>query len=112
MKSLINLILLLSVFISYSQTFTLVEINAKWNQLNKVDLPKIENVKTIYTYLEDQNEELQSRIKAVPVVILYKDNKPVKQWTANLSFKLNLTKEEIEHAIKKNKQTYQRAGSN
>jgi len=112
MKSLINLILLLSVFISYSQTFTLVEINAKWNQLNKVDLPKIENVKTIYTYLEDQNEELQSRIKAVPVIILYKDNKPVKQWTANLSFKLSLTKEEIEHVIRENKQTYQRAGSN
>ena len=112
MKSLINLILLLCVFISYSQTFTLVEINAKWNQLNKVDLPKIENVKTIYTYLEDQNEELQSRIKAVPVIILYKDNKPVKQWTANLSFKLNLTKEEIEYAIKENKQTYQHTGSN
>ena len=112
MKSLINLILLLSVFISYSQTFTLVEINAKWNQLNKVDLPEIEGVKTIYTYLEDQNIELQSRIKAVPVIILYKDNKPVKQWTANLSFKLNLTKEEIEYAIRENKQAYQRAGSN
>lgn len=112
MKSLTNLILLLSVFISYSQTFTLVEINAKWNQLNKVDLPKIEGVKTIYTYLEDQSAELQSRIKAVPVIILYKDNKPVKQWTANLSFKLNITKEEIEHAIRENKQTYQRAGSN
>jgi hypothetical protein len=112
MKSLINLILLLFAFVSYSQTFTLVEINAKWNQSNKVDLPKIENVKTIYTYLEDQKKEIQERIKAVPVIILYKDNKPVKQWTANLSFKLNLTKEEIEYAIRENKQTYQRSGSN
>ena len=112
MKSLINLILLLSVFISYSQTFTLVEINAKWNQLNKVDLPKVDGVKNIYTYLEDQKIEVKERIKAVPVIILYKDNKPVKQWTANLSFKLNLTKEEVEHAIRENKQTYQRTRSN
>jgi hypothetical protein len=113
MKTLITLILLLIASLSYSQKYTVVQINAGWNSKHNVDLPyKIEGANVIFGYLEEQATSLQKSVKAVPVVIVYKDNKPIMQWTADLSFNLNLTKEEIADVIRKNKQTYQRAGSN
>jgi len=113
MKSLLTLILLIISLLSYGQTYTVVQINAKWNRNNDVQLPKnIDGANTIYGFLEDQPASLQKTTKAVPTIILYKDNTPITQWSAGLSFKLNITKEEIENAIREDKQTYQRAGSN
>ena len=113
MKTLITLILLLISFLSYSQEYTIVQINAYWNERNKVELPfRVEGAKVVYAYLKEQPESLQKQVKVVPLVVLYKDNKPLRQWAADLSFKLNLTKEEIANAIRKDKQTHQRARSN
>ena len=113
MKTLITSILLLISFLSYSQEYTIVQINASWNARNDVKLPEqINGSKVIYAILEDQPLSIRKSTKAVPIVIIYKDNKALKQWSANLSFKLNLTKEEIANAIRKDKQTYQRARSN
>lgn len=99
MKSLITIILFLFSFFSYGQKYTLLEINAKWNSVNNVELPKIPGVSNQFAFLEDQNSDLKSKIKAVPIVVLYKDNKPVHQWTANLSFKLVLTEQEIRKVL-------------
>jgi hypothetical protein len=55
---------------------------------------------------------LQKQIQAVPIIILFKDNKPLRQWAADLSFKLNIDIEEIAYAIRENKQAYFRARSN
>jgi hypothetical protein len=78
-----------------AQQFTLVQINAKWNEKNSVDVPCIDGVKYTYANLEDQNKNLRDKIKAVPVVILYKNNTPVYQWNANLSFELSLKEDDI-----------------
>jgi hypothetical protein len=113
MKTLITSILLLISFLSYSQEYTIVQINASWNRRNDIKLPKqINDSKVIYGILEDQPLSIKKSAKAVPIIIIYKNNKPLRQWSADLSFKLNLTKEEIADAIRKDKQTYKRARSN
>jgi predicted carbohydrate-binding protein with CBM5 and CBM33 domain len=113
MKTLATLLLtLISTFV-LSQEYKIVQINAEWNDRNKLDLPlKIEGAKTVYAFLEDQAESLQKQIQAVPIIILFKDNKPLRQWSADLSFKLNINIEEIAYAIREDKQTYFRARSN
>lgn len=89
-------------FLVQAQDLTLLQINAKWNEGNNVDLSPY-NVTTKYAYLEDQNPDLKGKINAVPVVILYKGNIPVHQWNADLSFKLYLNREEVNSIINKHK---------
>lgn len=113
MKNLITLMLFSISFISYAQKYTVVQINAEWNERNKIELPlRLEGAQVIYGHLRDQSSSLQESIKAVPVIILFKNNRPITQWTADISFKLNITKEEIANAIREDKQTYKRARSN
>ncbi len=85
-----------------AQELTLVQINASWNEANNVDLSHYK-IDTKFGYLEDQNEDLKSKINAVPVVILYKGNTPVHQWHSDLSFKLYLKEEEVISIINKHK---------
>jgi hypothetical protein len=88
-------------FLVKAQEFTLVQINAKWNIENNLELNIFENVDYKFAYLEDQKSDIKGKINAVPVVILYKGNKPVHQWNADLSFKLELECEEIQSIINK-----------
>ena len=113
MKTLATLLLILISTFALSQDYKVVQINAEWNDRNKVDLPySIEGAHTVYAFLENQTESLQKQIQAVPIIILFKDNKPLRQWSADLSFKLNINIEEIKDAIRKDKQKYIRARSN
>ena len=113
MKTLATLFLILISSVTVAQEYKVVQINAEWNDRNKVDLPyTIEGAKTIYAFLEDQTESLQKQIQAVPIIILFKDNKPLRQWSADLSFKLNINIEEVAYAIREDKQTHFRARSN
>ena len=113
MKTLATLFLILISSVTVAQEYKVVQINAEWNDRNKVDMPyTIEGAKTVYAFLEDQTESLQKQIQAVPIIILFKDNKPLRQWSANLSFKLNINIEEIAYAIREDKQTHFRARSN
>jgi len=107
MKALITTILFLICFKSYSQDYTIAQINATWNTGNDVELPsKINNYKVIYGILEEQPKSLREKLKAVPVVIIYKGTSPIAQWNADISFKLNLTKEQIADVIEQDKQAH------
>lgn len=97
MKAL--LFCLLSCFM-YSQKYTVVQINAKWNESNKVELPKeINGAKVLYAYLEEQSDRLKSVIKAVPTILVYKDNTPIAQFTAGIDLKLHIKEEDILEVI-------------
>ena len=98
-----SIIILLSLNV-YSQEFTIVQINAKWNAKNNWVPEKVENVNYQFAYLEDQKGEIKNKINAVPVVIMYKGNKPVHQWNADISFEINLSRKEICEIINKYKQ--------
>jgi len=90
-------------FLVKAQEFTLVQINAKWNEENNLKLNIFDNVDYKFAYLEEQKSDIKNKINAVPVVILYKGAKPVHQWNADLSFKLELDCEEIQKIIDKYK---------
>lgn len=79
--------------------YTILHINAKWNERNNLVFDRIPNCKTQYAFLEEQSEEIRKSIQYVPHVVLLKKNKPIAQWSADLSFKLNLTSSQIKKVI-------------
>lgn len=79
--------------------YTLLHINAKWNQYNNVTFDRIPNCKLEFAFLEDQPKEIQSTIQYVPHVVLLKNNRPIAQWSADLSFKLNITTQDVINVI-------------
>jgi len=86
----------------YSQDMTVLHINAKWNQSNNYNLDKIKHAKVLMVFLEEQKPEFKAQIKSVPTVVLIdKDGKPKGQWSAGLSFKLEVPLEEIQARINK-----------
>lgn len=102
MRGLICSLLMFASVNAFAQKFTIVQINAKWNASHTVKLPSISGVAVQFAQLEDQPESIKSKIKSVPVVVLYKDGRFVHQWNADLSFKLNITEEDIRRVLLEN----------
>ncbi len=51
-------------------------------------------------FLEEQKADFKAQIKSVPTIVLIgKDGKPKGQWSAGLSFKLEVPLEEIQGRI-------------
>ena len=98
MKNLITILLLFFAVNISAQNIKLIHINAKWNQDNNYPhLRGLKNVDIQMAFLEDQNPDLRSKIKAVPVILLIdKHGKPRGQWQADLTFKLNVKQEEVQ----------------
>jgi hypothetical protein len=78
---------------------TVLQINAHWNRHHDVNLNSLRGCKVQYGLLERQNEDLKKQIQYVPVVVVYKGNKAVKQWSADLSFKLDIDINEIQSVV-------------
>ena len=99
-----NVLISLLLFVSiscYSQKYSLLEINAKWNDKNSLKQDKIGGIRIDFGWLEDQPKKMQSKIRSVPILVLLKDNKPIYQWIAGIDFKLEVTEEEFENVINK-----------
>ena len=98
---------LLSSFSMLQSEIRLLQINAQWNRKNDINLdylPAFYNnvkIKKDFALLESQTPDIKKSIKAVPVIILLVDGKQKYQWTADLSFKLNITKDEVQNALNK-----------
>lgn len=75
--------------------YTLLHINAKWNQYNNVNFDNIPNCRIKFAFLEDQPKEIKSTIQYVPHVVLLKNNRPIAQWSADLSFKLDISTKDV-----------------
>ena len=99
MKKIITLILLLTCLTSYSQNFTLLEINARWNKHNNLPVKKLANIKIQFAWLEDQPESIQRSVISVPTLVLMNKGKSIAQWRAGINLKLYVTDEEIKKAI-------------
>ena len=99
-KTLIILITMLSIS-CYSQKYSLLEINAKWNQKNNLQQNKIAGIRINFGWLEDQPKKMQSKIRSVPILVLFRDGKPVYQWVAGIDFKLEVTEEEFDRVFNK-----------
>jgi|TARA_R110000744_G_scaffold223221_1_gene341983 hypothetical protein len=99
MKKIIVLLALIFSTSLFSQEYVLLEINSEWNWSNKAKIDKIRNIPHQIAYLENQTPKFRKKIRSVPLVILYKNGKPIMQWSADISFKLVIKKEEVLKAI-------------
>ena len=100
-----NILTLIAIFLAtqiYAQKYVLLEINSEWNLRNSAKIDKVNNVEHRIAYLEEQTPAFKKKIKSVPIAILYKDNNKIGQWAADISFKLVITKDQINKAIKEN----------
>ena len=85
----------------YSQKYSLLEINAKWNQKNNLQQDKIAGIRINFGWLEDQPKKMQSKIRSVPILVLFRDGKPIYQWVAGIDFKLEVTEEDFDKVFNK-----------
>lgn len=80
---------------------SLVHVNAEWNKSNDIKIKYVKGIKIQFTSLEAQSESFKEKVKRVPILVLYKGNKAIYNWQADLSFKLDITEEEIKNIIEK-----------
>tara|TARA_B100000287_G_scaffold429869_1_gene483999 strand:+ start:267 stop:614 length:348 start_codon:yes stop_codon:yes gene_type:complete len=105
MKNLLTLILILTTYLSFSQVkeIQLLQVNSNWNLKNDIprgDLPSkymAYKIRIDHATLEDQGPNFKKSFagKPLPILILYIDGKIKYQWTADLSFKLEISEGEI-----------------
>ena len=100
MKNLILILFMLFGFSASSQEVTVIHFNYKWNDRNSYNIRGLKNAKLQYAWLEEQPDHIKETIKAVPViVVLGKDGKVRGQFTADISFKIQAKKEDIQRFI-------------
>ena len=92
-----------NVLVSESNTkvsdVVVLQINAKWNKHHNIDLKELKGCKVEFGWLEDQPKSLQSQVKTVPIVVVFKNGTPIKQWNADLSFTLDVNLSEIQSVV-------------
>tara|TARA_E500000305_G_C3970799_1_gene211824 strand:- start:652 stop:978 length:327 start_codon:yes stop_codon:yes gene_type:complete len=101
MRNLIIIVFMLFGFLANAQDkITVIHFNYKWNSKNDYNLRGLQNAKIQYAWLEEQPENIVETIRTVPViVILNKDGKVKMQYAADLTFKIQATKEDIQKSI-------------
>lgn len=101
MKNIILILFILfGFFVNAQDKVTVIHFNYKWNDRNNYNLRGLQNAKVQYAWLEDQPENIVETIRTVPViVILGKDGKVKMQYAADLSFKIQATREDIQKSI-------------
>jgi len=80
---------------------TVLQVNTQWNKQHNLDLNGLIGCEVQFAWLEDQSDNFKKQVQTVPIVVVYHNNKPVRQWSADLSFRLNVDLEEIQRVIDK-----------
>lgn len=80
---------------------TVLQVNAQWNKKHNIDLNGLIGCEVQFAWLEDQNDNFRRQVQTVPLVVVYHKNQPVRQWSADLSFKLDIDLNEIQQVIDK-----------
>ena len=105
MRTLIVLALLLFSPTSLGEVnesdITVLQVNTQWNKQHNIDLNGLIGCKVQFAWLEDQSDSFRKQVQTVPIVVVYHNNRPVRQWSADLSFRLNVDLEEIQQVIDK-----------
>ena len=91
MRNLILSLFLMFSGLVYSQDITILQVNAKWNQHNDMQIKGVKGAKIQYAVLEDQSIKFQKAIKSVPAILIYKDQSLVWKKEEGLTLKLNIT---------------------
>ena len=81
------------------KNIVVLHINTKWNKHNSLNIKELDNCRVIYSWLGDQPPSVKEVIQKVPCVIIYKNNVRRYIRSADLSFKLNSSNEEIQKLV-------------
>jgi hypothetical protein len=80
---------------------TVLQVNTQWNKHHNLDLNGLIGCQVQFAWLEEQSDNFKSQVQTVPLIVVYHKNKPVRQWSADLSFKLDVDINEIQQVIDK-----------
>ena len=80
---------------------TVLHVNTKWNKHQNIDLNGLRGCDVKFIWLEEQGIRLKEQIQTVPTIVVLKQNKVVRQWAADLSFRLDVDLNEIQQVIDK-----------
>ena len=80
---------------------TVLQVNTQWNKQHNLDLNNLIGCKVKFAWLEDQSDDFKKQVQTVPIIVVYHKNRPVRQWSADLSFRLNVDLNEIQQVIDK-----------
>jgi len=80
---------------------TVLQVNAQWNKNHNIDLNGLIGCDIQFAWLEDQTNDFKSEVQTVPLIVMYKNGKPVRQWSADLSFRLEIDIYDIQKEIDK-----------
>ena len=106
MKKLFIIVMLFVFGLATSQEYTVLHINSSWNHRNDYKhLNKIQGAKIVKALLEEQKQSVQSQIKSVPVIFLYRGRNLVGRWDAGISLSIKVPVEDIQEIIEKSKYT-------
>jgi len=99
MKGFITILISSLVCFSYAQV-KVSHFNSNWNDDNNFDISKLKECDKDYIVI-CHNEELQEKhkIKSVPTVIVFEDEKEIKRYEANIMMQLTCTRKDIQHVI-------------
>ena len=102
-KFIFTLIFILLVSIEgFSQTITVLQINAEWNSNNTMmGLDKLKGCTYKYGDLEKQSTQIKNSITSVPTILLLVDGKPKRQWVGGIDLRISATREDIQAEINK-----------
>jgi len=78
---------------------TVLQINAKWNKKNAVNIDKLRNCNIEWAYLEDQNSDIKKKFAKIPFIIIKKENQPLLTWEGNIMFEPTVTLEELQNHV-------------
>ena len=80
---------------------TVLQVNTQWNKRHNIDLNGLIGCEVQFAWLEDQSDSFRKQVQTVPLIVVYHKNKPVRQWSADLSFKLDIDINEIQRVVDK-----------
>ena len=95
------LLLLFLPLLGFSQ-IEVVHFNAEWNSANGVPwVMDLEDCRTIglTDIAKNPDEATKHKIAVVPTIIIFKDGEEVARFQADLSFKMQATREEVQEEI-------------
>lgn len=73
-----------------------LQLNASFNKHNDYNFKPSRGINYLYFDLDHNNKLKKTyRVKTLPVILVMKNGKVVKRWDADMSFKLNVTQQEI-----------------
>jgi thioredoxin-like negative regulator of GroEL len=86
---------------STSGQIVVTHFNAEWNDPNKAEwVGELEECEITYVDIAASPKiQKKHKVIVVPTIIIFKDGEEVKRWQADLSFKMIVTREELQDYI-------------